>query len=113
MLGTAHLDPTRLNLRTVRELEVAVSSDGSGTVIENRPRGYELQQMRARMRAERPLCARCEERGRVRVWDELDHVVPLSRGGEARAWANLQGLCLECHAEKSAAEETERRAARR
>lgn len=34
---------------------------------------------------------------------DADHVKPLGEGGSLRDW-NVQGLCRECHAEKTAAE---------
>ena len=34
---------------------------------------------------------------------ETDHIVPLHRGG-SNAWSNLQSLCKECHARKTASE---------
>lgn len=49
-------------------------------------------------------CARC---GVVRARVEVDHVVPLSRGGENRL-RNLQTLCVPCHRAKTAAEAAER-----
>ena len=54
-----------------------------------------------------PLChgpdSECEKAGRVRPWTERDHIVPLHLGGGDDA-ANVQGLCSECHAAKSAKE---------
>lgn len=55
-----------------------------------------------------PLCVECEKRGIVRAWTQRDHIVPLHKGGTDEPW-NVQGLCDECHAAKSAAEESNRR----
>jgi 5-methylcytosine-specific restriction enzyme A len=61
-----------------------------------RIRGNALQRLRARMFAEDPLCAECRRQGRVREWNELDHIVPLNEGGTNED-SNYQGLCFDCH----------------
>ena len=68
-----------------------------------RLRGWKLQQLWRRLLRENPLCVKCEERGEVRAATELDHVVPLFKGG-GNEEANLQLLCAECHREKTAAD---------
>lgn len=45
-------------------------------------------------------CCACKRFGRV----ETDHVVPLHLGGAKYALANLQTLCVHCHAIKTAEE---------
>lgn len=45
----------------------------------------------------------CEASGAVRIAVEVDHIKPLSRGGDD-SLANLQALCHEHHAQKSALE---------
>ena len=52
--------------------------------------------MRRRVLREEPLCRACGERSSV----EVDHIVPLHRGGSLMDRANLQGLCVECHQSK-------------
>ena len=53
-----------------------------------------------RVLRQQPLCATgC---GRAAV--EVDHIVPLHRGGSLFDRANLQGLCRRCHRLKTAAE---------
>jgi 5-methylcytosine-specific restriction enzyme A len=47
-----------------------------------------------------PLCPLCQAEGRVVVWTELDHVVPVAQGGDDR-YENLQGLCQAHHEAKS------------
>lgn len=66
-----------------------------------RLRGWKLQQQRKRLHAERPLCVMCDERGRTQLGEELDHIVPVFRGG-SNDDSNLQWLCTECHREKTA-----------
>ena len=45
-------------------------------------------------------CRRCGKAGRM----EVDHLVPLDRGGDPWDLANLQALCRSCHFAKTAAE---------
>lgn len=45
----------------------------------------------------------CNAKGRVRLAEELDHIKPLHKGG-ADTDDNRQGLCKECHTEKSKTE---------
>ena len=42
-------------------------------------------------------CLKCGRAGRL----EVDHVVPLKRGGDPGALTNLQALCRACHIEKT------------
>lgn len=61
------------------------------------------------MIAEEPLCRACLKRGIESPADEVDHIVPLSRGGSDTR-ANKQSLCVPCHAAKTRAEDAARRA---
>jgi len=65
-----------------------------------RIRGRRLQQIRQAFFRDHPLCSRCEAQGRVRVAIELDHIVPLFKGGKD-VGSNRQGLCHACHEEKT------------
>ena len=67
----------------------------------DRIRGRKLQEIRASHMRMKPLCVRCLDRGMVRQWTQLDHIVPLFKGGEDVP-SNRQGLCDPCHAEKTA-----------
>ena len=69
-----------------------------------RPRGDKWMRTRAQYFARYPLCAHCAARGDVALAVELDHVRPLSQGGAAWDWVNLQGLCLSCHLVKTRSE---------
>lgn len=51
--------------------------------------------MRRRVLAEAPFCCECGKPA-----TQVDHVVPLSRGGTTER-ENLQSLCRLCHEEKS------------
>lgn len=48
-----------------------------------------------------PLCVRCDAAGRITAATELDHILPLYKGG-ADDETNLQGLCEQCHKDKTA-----------
>ena len=54
------------------------------------------RKLRLMVLREHPLCASCEAPA-----VEVDHIVPLSKGGTMYDQANLQGLCKRCHAAKS------------
>ena len=65
-----------------------------------RIRGRALQRMRAQVLNENPLCVRCSQAGRVTVASEVDHLQALVNGG-ADTVLNMQGLCAQCHADKT------------
>ena len=67
----------------------------------DRIRGRALQERRELAMQLNPLCVRCKEQGRVTLWEELDHVVSLDKGGED-ILENTQGLCKPCHRDKTA-----------
>jgi len=68
--------------------------------ISHRIRGRALQKLRLYWFMAKPLCVACEQRGKVSMATELDHIVPLHKGGTNEE-PNLQGLCSECHDEKT------------
>jgi len=55
-----------------------------------------------------PLCVKCQSKGRITAATEVDHIVPLHKGGTDDL-DNLQSLCHDCHAEKTATEQGKRR----
>ena len=66
-------------------------------------RGYGAAWRKARayqLRTE-PLCRHCATIGRVEPATEVDHVVPIRRGGARLDPANLQALCKRCHSRKT------------
>lgn len=65
--------------------------------------GSRLQKIRREHFERNPLCVHCTAQGRVALATELDHVVPLHKGG-SDSEANRQGLCADCHAAKTAAD---------
>jgi 5-methylcytosine-specific restriction protein A len=56
---------------------------------------------RARVLRANPLCVACQRKGRTSIATEVDHTVPLFKGGTDDE-ANLAGLCDECHKVKTA-----------
>ena len=66
-----------------------------------RIRGRKLQRIRAQALREMPLCVKCKEQGRVTPAEELDHVMPLCKGGSDTP-DNRQALCASCHKAKTA-----------
>lgn len=75
-----------------------------------RIRGRPLQRLRKQVMREQPLCPECEAEGRAVAWyegGELDHIVPLSKGGTNER-SNLVGRCRPHHLAKSAKENRDR-----
>lgn len=72
-----------------------------------RTRGSTWMRIRAAVLREHPHCAGCMKTGRIRLAQEVDHVVPLHLGGGDNR-ENLQPLCIECHAAKSKDEARQR-----
>jgi len=77
----------------------------------NRPRRLgqsKTERHRQEYRLIQPLCEMCLKRNppRVRVWTELDHRIALCNGGKDfdEDPGQRQGLCRECHGEKTANE---------
>lgn len=66
-----------------------------------RIRGRRGVERRASWLRKHPLCCKCEADGRVKAATDLDHVVPLSKGG-ADDETNFQSLCSEHHKAKTA-----------
>ena len=62
-------------------------------------RGYDRQwrKVRAEYIAEHPLCEECLKNGKIVPVYDVDHIVPLSQGGERLDKNNLQSLCRTCH----------------
>jgi 5-methylcytosine-specific restriction protein A len=76
-----------------------------------RQRGSSWMTTRARILYRDPLCIECKRNGWVTASTECDHITPIVQGGEDND-ENLQGLCHDCHAAKTKAEEAARRGQR-
>jgi 5-methylcytosine-specific restriction protein A len=66
-----------------------------------RIRGRRLQAIRRAHFQANPLCVACKAANRIRLATQVDHIVPLFKGGEETE-QNRQGLCDECHERKTA-----------
>ena len=71
--------------------------------VAKRPRGRVGADLRARRIANEPLCRDCLEYGLERPSQEVDHIVPLSKGGTDDD-RNIRCLCKPCHAARTRAE---------
>jgi 5-methylcytosine-specific restriction protein A len=68
-------------------------------------RFYDLRVWRKlrRLKLERdPLCEHCRPTGRLVAAAHVDHIRPISQGGEPLDLANLASLCASCHSRKTA-----------
>jgi 5-methylcytosine-specific restriction enzyme A len=69
--------------------------------VTRRIRGKALQQARATQLYAKPLCEHCSAKGLVVLATEVDHIVPLFKGGSDLV-DNKQSLCSACHKIKTA-----------
>ena len=74
------------------------------TTATERVRGSAWMRIRARVLRAEPRCVLCLAAGRLAAAVEVDHRMPLARGGTDDD-TNLQGLCRRCHKEKTDAEQ--------
>ena len=65
-----------------------------------RIRGRRLQHIRKQYFSQDPLCVLCKAKGRIRLATALDHIQALTNGGTDTP-DNRQGLCSECHEDKT------------
>ena len=77
-------------------------------IHQQRITGRTLQTLRARLLYDQPLCVACEAAGAVTLAQQVDHIVPLYKGG-TNDDSNMQGLCIECHKAKTAKDMGHRR----
>jgi 5-methylcytosine-specific restriction enzyme A len=69
-------------------------------VIDTRIRGRKGQRIRHAHLLAYPLCVHCEAKGIFRIAEEIDHIVPLFKGGLDEK-ENRCGLCRPCHRAKT------------
>lgn len=53
---------------------------------------------------EHPLCSNCNNKGIIQEAEMVDHILPISQGGNKLDSKNLQSLCNKCHNRKSNSE---------
>lgn len=64
--------------------------------------------LRNLVRMEEPLCRTCKAKGELTPTKVVDHIRPISQGGDPWDRENLQGLCETCHNTKTAKEKQNR-----
>lgn len=60
--------------------------------------------VRNQIRIEQPLCKECLKNDKLTPTKVIDHIQPISQGGDPWDTKNLQGLCEICHNRKTAKE---------
>jgi 5-methylcytosine-specific restriction protein A len=56
-----------------------------------------------------PICESCAKLDLIIPFNTIDHIIPISEGGEALSLDNLQTLCKQCHAIKTGKETSKRK----
>ncbi len=56
-----------------------------------------------------PICESCAKLDLIIPFNTIDHIIPISEGGEPLDLANLQTLCKQCHAIKTGKETSKRK----
>ena len=80
-----------------------INTSRTAPIMVERITGRRLIERNRSLLEERPVCEKC----RCNPSAEVDHIKPLHLGGHDDVW-NLQVLCIDCHAVKTAAEKAER-----
>jgi len=75
--------------------------------VRERLRGRPWARKREGILLRDPLCKHCLRKGVTIAAVEVDHIVPVEQGGSDDD-SNLQGLCHDCHAAKTADEQRAR-----
>jgi 5-methylcytosine-specific restriction protein A len=88
-----------VKLTTLKSRIVGMPARVSPQRVE-RIRGRTLQVIRTEHFRRNPCCTACLAEGVYTLATELDHIIPLFKGG-SDSEANRQGLCATCHAAKT------------
>ena len=67
------------------------------------------RKLREYKRSLNPICELCEKDNKVVSMEVVDHIKPISEGGQPLHLDNLQSLCDQCHRKKTAIETNKRR----
>ena len=60
-------------------------------------------------RIQNPLCEECKINEITKAAEVVDHIKAIIDGGSKLEWNNLQSLCKDCHATKTAKDNADRR----
>ena len=85
-----------------------MSRDRVRGIAHERGYGATWRRKRASFLRRYPLCVRCEGSNRTEAATVVDHIIPLHDGGTHDV-ENLQPLCRDCHAAKTATDLRKRR----
>lgn len=83
-----------------RQMEALSKCHRARQGLVKRPRGRAGAELRANRLVNEPLCRDCLEYGIKRPSEEVDHIIPLSKGGSDDD-ANIRCLCKGCHATRT------------
>lgn len=86
-----------------KNLEILSDCHTAKLMTVKRPRGRAGAALRAKRLAKEPFCRDCLEYGLDRPSTEVDHIVPLSKGGTNED-GNIRCLCKACHAARTRTE---------
>ena len=67
--------------------------------------GRSWEKLRRMVLRREPICRSCLEQGQLTPANEVDHIIPINRGGSKTADENLQPLCKPCHSQKTIRDE--------
>lgn len=95
----------RLKQRKQRADSLQRRAQGPRLSPSRRGYGRRWQKVQAEHLRIEPHCRRCAEYGRIIEARQVDHIIPLARGGAHYDHANLQSLCDSCHSRKIATED--------
>lgn len=62
---------------------------------------YRWRRTSEQYRKTNPLCCMCEDEGRTKKANVVDHIKPIKEGGQLYDWNNLQSLCHKHHNKKT------------
>lgn len=95
--------PTLKNKMQTLKSDLPVLQTKAGTTKRLHGRVWQTITKRIKLRDQ----YRCQKCGYISPKNEVDHIRPLEQGGSNGDW-NLQTLCHECHAAKTAKEQRQR-----
>jgi 5-methylcytosine-specific restriction protein A len=99
-----------MKLKTLKSKLPTLSTKLAAPVSTERLRGRAAVDRRAKWLRDHPLCAECEQDGRVTAAQVVDHKTPLWQSGADDYETNGQSLCHEHHDAKTAQEARQRAA---